>query len=300
MENNYSRKIILIMAWIAILSTSLFKIIAQEVFSFPVTEKMGYLVPIAIALLGLSLSYLWQASRPLKPFFWVLLVLFAAQFFVFTVIDQLPLIKQWLNSSCFSTSILAEKFLALLVTLVIIGLLFLIKKKRQAFYLAVGDINAPAEPIRWLGVKAGDTWKQFGWSLALILSLGTLTFLIIAGKPSLETVFKALPYLPVVLLVSAMNAFYEEVSYKASFLSALVDVVGKQQALLLVAAFFGIWHYYGIPYGIVGVLMAGFLGWLLAKSMLETRGLFWAWFLHFLQDVFIFAFLAIGSVTPGG
>jgi hypothetical protein len=46
--------------------------------------------------------------------------------------------------------------------------------------------------------------------------------------------------------------------------------------------------------------MAGFLGWFLGKSMLETRGLFWAWFIHFWQDVLIFAFLAIGSIRPGG
>jgi len=89
-------------------------------------------------------------------------------------------------------------------------------------------------------------------------------------------------------------------TYKASFLSVLEGVVGKHQALWLMAAYFGIGHFYGIPYGVIGVLMAGFLGWLLGKSMLETRGLWWAWLIHFLQDVMIFAFLAIGSVVPGG
>jgi len=31
-----------------------------------------------------------------------------------------------------------------------------------------------------------------------------------------------------------------------------------------------------------------FLGWLLAKSIAETEGMFWAWFIHFLQDLIIF------------
>ena len=97
-----------------------------------------------------------------------------------------------------------------------------------------------------------------------------------------------------------MNAFYEEMTYKASFLSVLEDTVGRRHALLLMAVFFGALHYYGIPYGIVGVLMAGFLGWLLGKSMLETRGLWWAWWIHFVQDVLIFTFLAIGSIRAGG
>jgi hypothetical protein len=63
---------------------------------------------------------------------------------------------------------------------------------------------------------------------------------------------------------------------------------------------FGIGHFYGIPYGVIGVLMAGFLGWWLGKSMLETRGLWWAWFIHFVQDVWIFAFAVVGSIVPGG
>ena len=300
MQNKQNHKLVLFLAWTVILSTSLYKIISQEIFGIPISEKNGYLVPIIIALLGLILTYLWPICRSLKPFFWVLMVLYTAQLFVYTIIDKLPIMKQALNSSSFSTSYLADKSLGLMVTLIVIIFLFIIKKKRQAFYLAIGDVKAPAEPVRWLGIKAGDSWKKLGWFFALFLSLGTLAFLILSGRSSFATVIKALPYLPIVLLLSAMNAFYEEVSYKASLLSVLVDVVGKQQAYLLVGAFFGIWHYYGVPYGITGVLLAGFLGWLLAKSMEETKGMFWAWFLHFLQDVFIFAFLAIGSVTPGG
>lgn len=91
-----------------------------------------------------------------------------------------------------------------------------------------------------------------------------------------------------------------EPSRSKTFLSVLENVVGKPQALLLMASYFGIGHFYGLPYGVIGVLMAGFLGWFLGKSMLETRGLFWAWLIHFVQDVLIFAFLAIGSIVPGG
>jgi len=48
------------------------------------------------------------------------------------------------------------------------------------------------------------------------------------------------------------------------------------------------------------VALAWFLGWILAKSMLETRGLAWACFTHFMQDVAIFGFMAAGAITPGG
>lgn len=33
--------------------------------------------------------------------------------------------------------------------------------------------------------------------------------------------------------------------------------------------------------------MAGILGFVLAKSMYETKGFFWAWTIHFFQDVLI-------------
>jgi len=185
------------------------------------------------------------------------------------------------------------------VTLVIIAALFILQKTREKFFLVQGDISAPVEPVRWLGIK-NEHWNILGRNLAVILSLGTLTFLIIAGHPPLDIVMRALPFLPAILLSALLNSFNEELTYKASFLSVLENVVGKDQSLSLMAAYFGIGHFYGIPYGVIGVLMAGFLGWILGKSMLETRGLAWAWFIHFLQDVWIFAFLAIGSIQPGG
>lgn len=300
MESKNERRIVLAVAWAAVLSNALYKIIWQEAFDIPVSELRMYLVQISIALIGFALTFLWQVVKPLKPFFAVLLIFNIAFGLVYTQIDKLPFVQKWLNSSSFSVSLLSEKTLGLLIALIMILSLLIIKKKRQAFFLAIGDTKAEVEPVRWLGVKAGEKWNKFGWTMAVFLSLGTLTFLVIVSKPSWNVLVKTLPFVPIVLLVSAINAFYEEVSYKASFASVLVDVVGKPQTLLLTAAFFGIWHYYGIPYGLIGVLLAGFLGWLLTKSMIETKGLFWAWFLHFLQDVFIFGFMAIGSVTPGG
>jgi hypothetical protein len=66
---------------------------------------------------------------------------------------------------------------------------------------------------------------------------------------------------------------------------------------LINAVFFGLAHYlYGSPPGVIGFLMTGFLAWLLGKSMLETKVLFWAWFIHFFADVIIFASYAISWV----
>jgi hypothetical protein len=46
--------------------------------------------------------------------------------------------------------------------------------------------------------------------------------------------------------------------------------------------------------------MAFIPGWLSGKAMLETRGFFWAWFIHFWMDVVIFFFMALGAVALAG
>jgi membrane protease YdiL (CAAX protease family) len=136
--------------------------------------------------------------------------------------------------------------------------------------------------------------------LAVCITLGLVVFLVIGSRPSFDSIKLALPLLPAVLLFAAMNAFGENISYRAALLAPLHSVVGPSQAMLITATYFGISHYYGIPYGVIGVIMAGFLGWLLSKGMLETKGLFWPWFIHFCQDVAAFFFIAMGSVMAGG
>jgi uncharacterized protein len=39
--------------------------------------------------------------------------------------------------------------------------------------------------------------------------------------------------------------------------------------------------------------MAGIAGWFWGKSILETRGLFWAWLIHAAQDVIIYSLIAM-------
>jgi hypothetical protein len=288
-------------AWaILLLTSTLPRIILQEIFGQTITLDQQTVLSLSVIFIALLASLIWQPLRGLRPLLAVLLVLIASQWLIFTRIDRLPIFQTWLQNPSFNVYMLAEQLLKLIVTLLVIATLLLMKKKPRDFYLVRGDIAAPVEPIPWLGVQQGERWNKFGALLTLFISLGTLAFLDIAGRPPLDIAIQALPFLPAVLLAAALNAFNEEVTYKASFLSVLESPVGPRQALYMVAAFFGIGHYYGVPYGVVGVLLAAFLGWILARSMQETRGMFWAWFIHFWQDVWIFSFMAIGAIIPGG
>jgi membrane protease YdiL (CAAX protease family) len=160
----------------------------------------------------------------------------------------------------------------------------------RRFYRA-GQLNAPAEPDRWLDIKPGDRWGKVGTSFAVIVSLATAAFVYfnIARGQSLEP--GSIRFLPYVLILAAMNAFTEEAITRLSVVTALDGLISRPVIYLVSALIFGIPHFYGIPGGLLGSLMAGFLGWLLARSIAETQGVFWAWLIHFLQDVIIFSAL---------
>lgn len=115
-------------------------------------------------------------------------------------------------------------------------------------------------------------------------------------SPGCATVSDAGDPIPV-LVLAGLNAFSEEVAFRAGPLAIIRDVIGDRQAMFLVATLFAVPHYFGVPYGVVGVGMAWVFAWWVTKSMIETRGILWAWFIHLLQDVVIFSFLLAGSVA---
>ncbi len=105
--------------------------------------------------------------------------------------------------------------------------LLLIGYRRQQFFLVRGQLDAPITPVRWLGYSKTEPWTRFGLHWSIYITLGTLTFLVIAGRPSLATVQAALPYLPAALLLATMNAFSEELTYRASWRRAVSSGPGS-------------------------------------------------------------------------
>lgn len=288
-----------IAAWLIMLTASLLpNIIGQEVLGQTLPWlwiKSGLLAALLAA--GFVLSWL----KPLRPYLVILLLILAANYLFTSLLGNAAWWPAWLGADApFSGQMLGIQLQRLAVTLVVLAALLLMGYRRRQFFLVRGQLDAPIEPVRWLGYSKPEPWTRFGASWAIFITLGTLAFLIIGGRPTPESFLAVLPLLPMVLLLATMNAFSEELTYRASLLGVLDGVIQPRQALFLTAVFFGLAHYYGVPYGILGVVMSTFLGWLLGKAMLETRGFFWAWFIHFWQDVAIFSFIAIGAVTAGG
>jgi membrane protease YdiL (CAAX protease family) len=296
-QNSYQKRRLVFFAWVSILLISdLPDILCNAIFG----EIPGWLMwgKVCFLALFLVLSFFWKQLHPLLPYAFVMLVLYTAL-----------IGSEWVRTSTWwvsLTSVTRSSFtFAWLSTFLrdtgvawaVIAALWIVKRRRSAFFLVKGQLDAPIEPVRWLGIGQGESWRVFGLIFAFVAALLVAIPTLLAMRPSLDVLLRAARLLPAAVLLATINAFNEEMYFRASLLSTLPAIIGKNHALLINVAFFGLSHYlYGSPPGIIGFLMTGFLAWLLGKSMLETKGLFWPWFIHFLPDVVVFFSYAIDWV----
>lgn len=297
LQNSHGKKTLIFAAWLSILLISdipdiLCNSIAKEV---PVWLLWGKIMFLALFFV---LCTFWIRVRPIRPYVFVMLIFFLA----LTLSEQVRISEWWAgliseSETSFFLTYLRPYLRDIGVTLVVIFSLWLVKRRRSEFFLVKGQLNALIEPVRWLGIHDGESWRKFGWIFAVIAGIGVALPTMIAMQPAWQELIRVIPLLPAILVYAAINAFNEEVYFRLSILSTLHQVIGKNHALLISAGFFGLAHYlYGSPPGMIGFLMTGFLAWLLGKSVLETKGLFWAWLIHFLPDVVIFTSYAIAFV----
>ena len=257
---------------------------------------MAQLILLAVLLV---LGTVWPVLRPLRPLRRFLVVTLAA-LALLLLVSQVDL--PWsgrpglIVGTAFDTRMQAEQIGKLIVSLALIGVLRILGFRRRDFFLAVGNLRAPIRPTRFLGFPGRDPWWRFGliWSVGIAAALAVALLL---SSPTAMNWSGLMPMLPSVVCYAALNAFNEEMTYRAPMLATLEPAVGSTQALWLAAVAFGVAHYFGTPGGLTGAALSIFMGWILGKAMVETRGLFWAWWIHFLSDLVIFAFLAAGPVA---
>ena len=181
-----------------------------------------------------------------------------------------------------------------LITLGVAGLVllatYLARPASFRRFFGFGQIDAPVTPVKAIGLNPGpdETWLHVGRTFALIITAVTAVFIYLQAFRGNSIARENLRLLPWILIFALSNAFVEEMITRFSVVSSLDGIIPRPAVYLVSAAIFGGVHYFGTPGGIPGVLMAGFLGWFAAKSIGETRGFFWAWLIHFLQDVVIF------------
>ena len=288
------KRTLVLSAWVLMLLVSdLPDIFCTQIFKH--VPKGLFWGKVGLLLLFLGLSLLCKTLRPLRQFAVFLAVFFLA-LAVSAWIGNLPGWQRRFSGAgvSFTVGYVGAYLRDLVVAGAVIAALWLMKRKRRNFFLVKGQMDAAIQPVRWLGIGADKSWRAFGWIFTIVASLGVAIPTLLGLKLSGPILSRAVSLLPAVLLFAAVNAFTEEVYFRASFLSTLYGVIGRGHTLLISSVFFGLAHYlYGSPPGIPGALMTGFLAWLLGKAMLETGGLGWPWLIHFVPDVVVFASYAI-------
>ena len=292
------RQKVVVAAWAAILITSNLAVIMWRELSSGEPSWWPWVHAAGLALIY-TLTFFDTDLKPLRKFVGILLVIFVLGFGggwkwgLISFIRESSTWTTWESQVPWAVSAVATHLLRLSPALVILSGLLLSGLRRGDLFLVKGTIDAPVEPSKLLGMKEPEPWTKTGSIFAAVFFVVTFLFLVLSQRPPARAFVDVLPLIPVVVLIAAMNAFNEEFTLRAAPLSVLVSVLGKQQALLITTIYFGLGHFYGVPNGVLGVLLSAFLGWFLGKSLLETKGFFWAWLIHFLPDVVIFTFFAM-------
>jgi membrane protease YdiL (CAAX protease family) len=164
---------------------------------------------------------------------------------------------------------------------------------RNDLFLRVGQLDAPVKPERILWFRSPLRWWHLGPLLVIIFAAAMTAFLFSNLRPNFWQLTQHWQLFPWAIATAGLNAANEEFQFRCVPLAHLRKILPLREAGWLTAIFFGLSHYFGQPSGWLGVGMATIAGWIWAKSMVETRGMGWAFGIHFVQDLVIFYFLAM-------
>jgi len=292
-----TRTTLVLTAWLStLLLSNLPLVIARDVLG----TDIPWIFPawIGVAVLFFASTYVWPALKPLRRYFLMMGVIVMLTFGVNPLVRQSGFWQDFVASQPGMVGVLADRVLLIVETLIILVVLFTIGVKRKDAFLQSGNLNSPVGGKPATGRRFVLTWSVLGTVLALLLGGGFFFLLASLTPGALANLSAAVPWIPLILLSAVLNAFGEEVSYRAVPVSVLLPAVGPAHALILTSLWFGLGHYYGgVPSGPFGLIGTGLLALLLGKAMLDTRGLAWPWIIHVAIDTAIYTILAIGFVT---
>jgi len=250
---------------------------------------------VVVLVVLLAASWVWQAVKPLRGLILALLAFCIGAFFISPVIRESAAYTNWVSQVSWGPALVSSPVIVHLVPVVLMALTLIGSGLgRREIFLVRGHPNAPAQPSRLFNIKEPKPWTRLASQFMLFYVIILVIVVWLSVQPDLSRISQALIYLPAIIIAAAINALAEEFQFRSMLLARLEPLVRPGQAMLMSAVLFTSLHYYtGTPSGPLGAIEVMFLGWVAAKSMLETRGIVWAWLLHFIADFVIFAFWAM-------
>jgi membrane protease YdiL (CAAX protease family) len=292
------RNRLLVVAWVTTLLISRLPEVGLREGLGLQTDWMSWALVGAALMLWLA-SGLVTALHPLRGYFAVMMAV-AVVLAVVPVIFGSALWQELASPSSGPMAVLlAERVVLSILALVIIGVVLALGRRLRDAYLGPGDVSARS------GVRLPGTKVPLRWSVLGSVWIGILAFLtglaLLGTLPTPIDFNGAWPLFGVAALAALFNSFAEEVMYRAAALSQLAPAIGPGHAVLLLAVWFGLGHFYGgVPAGAVGTVVTGATALLFGRAMIGTGGLAWPWALHFTVDLVIFSGIGLAANALAG
>jgi len=288
------------LAWVVIVIGSMVPVVLLRIF-VPVAGDESlfpvWLVVTQVILLAAlwAVSWVWPTIKPLRGLVLALLAFCVGAFIISPVITESAAYTNWASGASWGAKLVSSPIAGDIAPVVLMALTVIGSGLgMKGLFLGFGNLNAPAQRSRIFGIKETKPWPQLflQFILIFVLILGVVLWLNV--QPDFGKFSRALIFLPACLIAAAINGLVEEFQFRSVLLARLEPWVKPGQAMMMSAVLFASLHYFtGRPSGLLGAPLNIFFGWVASKSVLETRGLFWAWLLHFIADFMIYFFAAM-------
>lgn len=283
------------LSWTATLLASALPYIIWR--QFIPNAALGFDLAVTGILLMLFILALGIASlRPIKGFLLALLAFFFGWHIVLPLFSSSPFWVHWqaqLSPNLQFLFVYIVRFIpAILMVLTLIGS----NLGRKDLFLTKGNLHAPVGVLSHLKLTFSVSWLRFAALFLLVAAIVLPLYLAATLHPNIGDLGQIVLHLPVILITAVLNSCNEELQFRSIFLARLAPSLGPKHALWITTVIFALAHYYGEPSGPIGVVLAGVAGWIWGMSVLETRSISLAWFLHFVQDATILSFMFLISL----
>lgn len=277
-----------------IIGTAVISVIVAN--SIPIARGVFEIIPVWVSLLqfgvGLGLVGLTRVAAGFRPLqtLAIAVVMIQTQWLLFQFSVSEEVFGSVVTSS--TGEILLTECVELAPAVVALAVLGTLGYSRDDLLLRIST-RAQTTDFTWVpGIRTEWSWRRataVGGAFFVSVFLGIRVLTGVEYAFGAATLGELGVIVPAVLFAAAINSFQERVLFAAVPLSELTDTVGQSQAVVLLAAMFGLSHAVGTPGGLIGIILTGILGGVLAKIMIETRSIAAAWVIHWLLDLTIFS-----------
>jgi len=229
-------------------------------------------------LCAAMIPFLWKAARPLRTYACMLLLQTLLAVFFWNALPTWMSREAWFPDPSGYAAAFIMQSPKVVAAFVMMAVLALLGYRRQEFFVSSG--------------AHGRVWIAAGVVATVVMGFTVLVYMQTTAAEAKGAAGSA-RYLPLVLVLAAMNSFAEEMLYRGALFAPLLRQVRANQAISMTAVLFGIAHYHGTPSGFPGMGLTFIAGWIFGLSMVETQSILLPWFLHFVPDAMIFATSAL-------